>query len=293
MLCKHKDTHSESPIAGAPLSGFTMLSCAQVLGSRAAVTERVGAGMASDPQLPYNRVWGGAPVQGHNHVTVAFIKQRTSIRVIDHTHDEQGTTKRTAFWRALEQGGWDIALSEHPCVMKPLKHKKTQDAFRPEIECKGFFTKSFWDRATADPTGLAIAISHARAWHEMAAGFADQEGWMIVIEKDVVFTTNSYLQIMWVIRELFRNPAYGATKLVNLVVSQDRLYHMTRIVRAAEEAAPPSAHDYYYQMFDVLLQQVETPVRVHTAAAAAMAYCSCTHTQTTHATMPTPANTSA
>ena len=95
--------------------------------------------MASDPQLPYNRVWGGAPVPGHNHVTVAFIKQRTSIRVIDHTHDEQGTIKQTAFWRALEQGGWDIALSEHPCVMKPLKHKKTQDAFRPEIERKGFF----------------------------------------------------------------------------------------------------------------------------------------------------------
>ena len=82
---------------------------------------------------------------------------------------------------------------------------------------------------------------------------------MIVIEKDVVFTTNSYLQIMWVIRELFRNPAYGATKLVNLVVSQDRLDHMTKIVRAAEEAAPPSAHDFYYQMVPHPWQAKEKP----------------------------------
>ena len=82
---------------------------------------------------------------------------------------------------------------------------------------------------------------------------------MIVIEKDVVFTTNSYLQIMWVIRELFRNPAYGATKLFNLVVSQHRLDHMTKIVRAAEEAAPPSAHDFYYQMVPHPWQAKEKP----------------------------------
>ena len=197
-----------------PVAGVRIMAAMEALSALKQVWEAQGSSAAAGAEL------------------MREAQKHTAVRVIDHEGDCKGWGTSDLFQMLRTTGFMNVAMSDNPCSLDYPEHPATGTRYNPMPELTHLLARAFRDQANRDATGTAIIVSHYRALSE-AAHSINQQGLIVVFERDFQPGINCFYQLQFVFREFFKLPKEERPHYFSLCSSVDRLDHTGPIVKLA------------------------------------------------------------
>ena len=197
-----------------PVAGVRIMAAMKALSALKQVWEAQGSSAAAGAEL------------------MREAQKHTAVRVIDHEGDCKGWGTSDLFQMLRTTGFMNVGMSDNPCSLDYPEHPATGTRYNPMPELTHLLARAFRDQANRDATGTAIIVSHYRALSE-AAHSINQQGLIVVFERDFQPGINCFYQLQFVFREFFKLPKEERPHYFSLCSSVDRLDHTGPIVKLA------------------------------------------------------------
>ena len=117
-----------------------------------------------------------------------------------------------------------------------------------QTEMKFRFYQPFWERAMKwEPQGADVALSHLRG---MADGVevAGEQGWVLMLERDVIMSNNSFHELVRLLKSLYMQPQYRDLFFISMCFSTDRQDHLATVMEQVRAEPPSQANPWHYQV---------------------------------------------
>jgi hypothetical protein len=176
-----------------------------------------------------------------------WVRKKIAIRILDHRYEASWVS--SDFWRNCVEAGINIGFVREAVVLQ--NHQTHEVSGRPymvQTEMKFRFYQPFWERAIKwEPQGAAVALSHLRG---MADGVevAGERGWVLMLERDVIMSPNSFHQLVWLLKSLYMEARFRDLFFISMCFSTDRQDHLATIMEQVRAEPPSQSNQWHYQV---------------------------------------------